>query len=266
MFLPELEVFGIYNSRKIGPDGKVSQMRKTAMFEIELPIESGGISYIDGTSSPISPNVIVCAKPGQSRYTKYPYQCYYIHMLINDPELAGLVQKLPDFLPIEDRKQYETMFTRLCTFDNTHSHEDELLLQSIVLELLHSLIKEASQKALIKKQKFGHYFEIDTVLEYIKENLSEDLCLQNMSKRFSLSPIHFHSVFRKAVGVTLHEYVLEQRLKNAINLLLVTNMTLTQIAYASGFSSQSYFSFVFKKKTGKTPRQYARSVYKKYEK
>ena len=241
-------------------------MRKTAMFEIELPLEAGGISYIGGRSSPIAPNVIVCAKPGQSRHTKYPYQCYYIHMRIQDPELADLVQNLPDFLPIEDRKQYEIMFTRLCTFESTHSREDELLLQSIVLELLHTLIQEASQKALIKKQKFSHYVEIDTILEYIKKNLSEDMCLQNVAKRFSLSPIHFHTTFKKAVGVTLHEYVLEQRMNKAIDLLLSTDLNLTQIAYSSGFSSQSYFSFLFKQKTGKTPRDYARSVCSKYEK
>ncbi|MBR3979223.1 MAG: helix-turn-helix transcriptional regulator [Oscillospiraceae bacterium] len=266
MQLPQIEVFGIYNSRIIGPDGKVSKRRKTSMFEIELPIEPGGISYIDGDSYPITPDTIVCAKPGQSRCTKFPYQCYYIHMLIPDPALAKLVSKFPDFFRVADRSQYEALFARLCSFENTHSQEDELILQSIVLALIHTINNETNQNAQTRKRKYGHYFEINAVFEYIKQNLCEDLCLDNVAKKFSLSPIHFHSLFKTAVGVTLHEYVLEQRLKNAMNLLLVTNMTLTQIAYASGFSSQSYFSFVFKKKTGKTPRQYARSVYKKYEK
>ena len=76
MQLPQLEVFGIYNSRKVGPDTKVSKKRKTSMFEIELPVESGGISHINGESRHITTDLLVCAKPGQIRYTKFPYQCY----------------------------------------------------------------------------------------------------------------------------------------------------------------------------------------------
>ena len=266
MQLPQLEVFGIYHSRKIGPDGKVSKKRKTSMFEIELPLEAGGVSYIDGERHPIIPGMIVCAKPGQLRYTKFPFHCYYIHMTVPDPTLAQMIAALPDFLPIEDRSQYEALFSRLCAFENTHSQEDELLLQSIVLELIHKIIQEARQQAWRIRKKYGYCFEINEVFEYIKQNLCEDLCLENVASHFSLSPIHFHNLFKKAVGVTLREYVQEQRLKKAIDLLLTTSMTLTQIAYASGFSSQSYFSFVFKQKMKKTPREYTLGVYKNYEK
>lgn len=265
MQLPQLAAFGIYNSKKIGPDGKVSKKRKTSMFEIELPLEAGGVSYIGSESHSIVPNMIVCAKPGQIRYTKFPFQCYYIHMLIPDPTLAQMISELSDFLPIEDRSRYEALFSRLCSFENTHSQEDELLLQSIVLELIHEIVQEARQQAKGPDKKYGYCFEINEVFEYIKQNLCENLCLENVAAHFSLSPIHFHNLFKKAVGTTLHEYIQEQRLKKAIDLLLTTNMTLTQIAYASGFSSQSYFSFVFKQKTKKTPREYARSECKKYE-
>jgi AraC-like DNA-binding protein len=265
MQLPQLEVFGIYNSQKIGPDGKVSKKRKTSMFEIELPLEAGGVSYIDGESHPIITNMIICAKPGQVRYTRFPFQCYYIHMLIPDPSLAQMISEVPDFLPINDRSRYEALFSRLCAFENTHSQEDALLLHSIVLELLHEILQEARQQAKGAGKQYGYCFEIHEVFEYVKQNLCEDLCLAHVAAHFSLSPIHFHNLFKKAVGVTLHEYVQEQRLKKAIDLLLATDLTLTQIAYASGFSSQSYFSFVFKQKTKKTPREYARSVCKKYE-
>lgn len=235
------------------------------MFEIELPLEPGGISYINGESHSITTDLIICGKPGQLRCTKFPFQCYYIHMLIPDPTLAQLISDLPDFLPIEDRSRYEALFARLCAFENTHSQEDALLLQSIVLELIHELIQEARLQAAKINKKYGYYFEINDVFEYVKQNLCEDLSLENVAAHFSRSPIHFHNLFKKAVGVTLHEYVQAQRLKKAVDLLLTTNMTLTQIAFASGFSSQSYFSFVFKQKMNKTPREYARSVCRKYE-
>ena len=63
----------------------------------------------------------------------------------------------------------------------------------------------------------------------------------------------------------LHEYVEEQRIKKAIDLMLSTNMTLTQIAYECGFSSQSYFSYAFKHAKGMSPRTYAKKLIGKYD-
>lgn len=80
-----------------------------------------------------------------------------------------------------------------------------------------------------------------------------------------LSPIHFHNCFKSAVGKTLHEYVEEQRIKVAVNLLLTTDLTLTQIAFQCGFSSQSYFSYVFKRKMQTTPRKYVEQLNNLYE-
>ena len=65
--------------------------------------------------------------------------------------------------------------------------------------------------------------------------------------------------------MTLRSYIEQQRIKKAIDLLLTTDYALTRIAYECGFSSQSYFSYAFKRKMGKTPRQYVQDIYSKYE-
>jgi AraC-like DNA-binding protein len=109
-------------------------------------------------------------------------------------------------------------------------------------------------------------FDIDKALKYIKENLTENLSLQTVADHVMLSPIHFHNCFKSAVGKTLHEYVEEQRIKVAVNLLLTTDLTLTQIAFQCGFSSQSYFSYVFKRKMKMTPRKYVEQLNNMYEK
>ncbi len=106
---------------------------------------------------------------------------------------------------------------------------------------------------------------IEKSLNYIKEHLTENLSLETMAKFVSLSPIYFHNIFKTAVGKTLRDYIEEQRIKKAITLLLTTNDSLTKIAYECGFSSQSYFSYVFKRKMKKTPRQYAQEVYNQYQ-
>ena len=64
----------------------------------------------------------------------------------------------------------------------------------------------------------------------------------------------------------LREYVEDRRIRKAVNLLIETDLTLAEIAYECGFSSQSYFSYAFKKKMGLTPREYAKEIYNRYDK
>ena len=61
MILPEIIAVGIYNSQIVAKNTVISKKRKTSMFEIELPIEDGGVSYIDSNSKQINPNMIICA-------------------------------------------------------------------------------------------------------------------------------------------------------------------------------------------------------------
>ena len=77
---------------------------------------------------------------------------------------------------------------------------------------------------------------------------------------------YFHNIFKRATAKTLREYVEEQRIKKAINMLMVSEKNLTAIAMECGFSSQAYFNYVFKRKMGKPPREYAKELYENYRK
>lgn len=264
MILPDIKTIGIYNSQIIGPSNKVTKNRKTRMFEIELPIDDGGISYIDSECMPISPNMVICAKPGQIRHTKFPFKCYYIHITLEKGYLYDTVMSFPNFFKVRNPDHYKDIFVKLCKYYDTRTKRDEIIQQSLILELIYTLGKERNIQIQNGKYK-NNNLVIETALTYIKKNLTEDLSLEKVSAYVSLSPIHFHNYFKSAVGKTLHEYVEEQRIRNAINLLLTTDMTLTQIAYNCGFSSQSYFSYVFKRKMNTTPRKYVEKLNDMYE-
>lgn len=148
---------------------------------------------------------------------------------------------------------------------DTLSDSKEIILHSLILELIYTITKD-STKRIKNGNSNNTYTLIEKSLQYIKEHITEDLALETVAKAMSMSPIHFHNTFKTAVGKTLREYIEEQRIKKATNLLLTTNHTLTQIAFECGFSSQSYFSYVFKRKMKVTPREYVREVYNKYEK
>ena len=235
------------------------------MFELELPIGDGGMSYIDDESHPINENTVICAKPGQIRHTRLPFKCYYIHMIVNDGYLGDILTTLPNYIDLSDTDQIKEIFISLCEHYNTGIANDDILLQSLILKLIY-ILSENSASVIKFTQKSNNHKTIERTLEYINNTLTADLTLESLASAANFNAIYFHKLFKASTGKTLHEYVEEQRIKKSTNLLISTNMTLAQIAYECGFSSQSYFSYAFKKKNGSTPREYAKKIQLKYEK
>lgn len=263
--LPEIVAIGIFNSSLIISDNVVTKNRKTAMFEIEIPIEDGGISFIEEQSMPIKSNIIICVKPGQKRHTKTPFKCYYIHMILNEGALYEKLMELPDFILTDKYNKYCEIFKSLCLHYDSALENDDIALQSLILELSYSLINESQKMQHLQNAKYSNKKTIEKVIEYINNNLTEDLSLNKVASYAGFSAVYFHNCFKTATGKTLREYVEEQRIKKAVNILISTDSTLTDVAYECGFSSQSYFSLAFKRRMKMTPREYVKEVIKRYE-
>ena len=263
ILLPQIVSVGVFNAQLVFKNRTTSKNRKTTMFEIEIPIEDGGTSYIDNESHTVSPNVIICAKPGQIRHTRLPFKCYYIHMIVTEGELLDILTSLPNFIDAADTEQIREIFLTLCGHYQTGISTNEILLQSLVLKLVYILNQNAVR---IEKStpKANHHKTIERTLEYIKQNLTADLTLECLANAAGFNPIYFHKLFKSSTGRTLHDYVEDQRIQKSIHLLISTNMTLTQISYECGFSSQSYFSYAFKRRMGASPRDYAKKAVARY--
>ncbi len=264
IILPEIVSAGIYNSEIAVKNKSITKNRKTTMFEIEIPIEDGGISYIDSAETPIQTDIIICAKPGQMRHTKLPFKCHYIHMIINEGALYDTLIETPDFIKTKEKKKYLTLFKKISKCFDTGLSGDEIMLQGTVLELIATLERDSAMIKHNHDMKSNNRDVIENTIRYIKENLTSDLSLSAVSEFAGFSPIHFHNCFKTSTGKTLRDYVEEQRIKKAVNMLISTNKTLTEIAYLCGFSSQSYFSFAFKRRMKMTPREYALKVSERY--
>ena len=249
---------GIYNSDVVIRNKSVTETKKrpVSMFEIEIPVEDGGISYINSYITKIESDLIICAKPGQIRHTKLPFKCYYIHMIPKSNELYNILMNIPDYIKTDKKEEYVNLFKNICKYSDSKLEDSELMLGSLILRLTYMLLKESRKTRLKSNTKYNNYPVIEKVIKYIKENLTEDLSLKTVSAYAGFSHIHFHNFFKKATGLTLREYVEEQRLKRAVNMLVSTSATLTEIAHECGFSSQSYFSYAFKKRMGCTPGEY----------
>lgn len=91
---------------------------------------------------------------------------------------------------------------------------------------------------------------------YIDHHCGEDLSLAEMASRFYISRFQISRLFKQVVGMNYQDYVLSVRMKEAARRLTYTDERLYEIAQAVGFDEPSYFSNVFKKTYGLSPRAY----------
>ena len=174
------------------------------------------------------------------------------------------MQEFPDFMEVSEPEYVKGLFERLYNLYNTGLTEDELMIQSLLLELIYFLKKYSSAQRRKQGLRGGNQLVIEDTLEYIRNNLTTEMDLEFLAQRVSFSRIYFHKLFKASTGRTIHQYIEELRIKKAINLMISTDMTLSQVAYECGFSSQSYFCYAFKRNTGQTPRVYIKEIARKY--
>jgi AraC family transcriptional regulator len=94
------------------------------------------------------------------------------------------------------------------------------------------------------------------VREYIEQHLADDLSIRALGKLLGMNPQYFANAFRLTTGFTPHRYVSHRRIMRAQQLLQETPLSLADVAYQSGFKSQSQFTTLFRQFTGMTPGRF----------
>lgn len=97
---------------------------------------------------------------------------------------------------------------------------------------------------------------IKNILDYISENYMKQITIDELADNINLSKHYFMRFFKKYMGMTCIEYINDYRLNVAANLLLTTNMQVTEVSSRIGISNLSYFNRIFKKKYHMTPKEY----------
>lgn len=97
------------------------------------------------------------------------------------------------------------------------------------------------------------------VLDYIHENLHEEISIESIAKVAHMSPFYFIKLFKKHLGQTPYQFIVHQRMEKAKHLLRNTNRPVIQIALETGYSYACNFSNAFKQSTGMSPINYRKS-------
>lgn len=129
---------------------------------------------------------------------------------------------------------------------------------------LHRLASDICHKycLLIKNYAFHEYSKsVRAVINYIHLHLDEDLTLSYLAKLFDKNASSLSSAFSKEVGMSITNYVHQARIKEAILYFNTTKMSISEVSVAVGFKDFAYFSRLFHKQIGCSPRDYCKSIH-----
>ena len=101
---------------------------------------------------------------------------------------------------------------------------------------------------------------IENVKEYINTHCTENITNAQIACSFGYHPYYLNTLFKRRTGMTLREYLLGRRMEKAREMLLSSDKSIAEIAFACGFSSPSYFAEVFLKKNGVNPSLYRSAI------
>jgi YesN/AraC family two-component response regulator len=125
-------------------------------------------------------------------------------------------------------------------------------MRSIMVQMIDEVFEDIPSK----KQNEGMRKTVMRIKEYIDQNYSDDLWLTGLSQRFNVEGSYLSKTFKSTVGENLMFYISKTRVEKAKALLCKKELNITDIALLVGYGDYSYFSRVFRKITGLSPREY----------
>jgi len=134
---------------------------------------------------------------------------------------------------------------------------DRLYTESLVQTFGVHVLKNYTSAIAHVAQKGGLTgYKLRLVIEYINDNLDQDIGLSELAAVAGLSRFHFSRAFRKSTGVTPRKYLTARRMEKAKNLLSSSDIPIVQVGLMTGFKNQSHFTALFRRFTSLTPRHW----------
>lgn len=97
---------------------------------------------------------------------------------------------------------------------------------------------------------------VKAVVDYIEENLKEDISLDIIADRIGYSKFYLNRIFSESTGITIYRYLQNRRLTAAAEKLVESDEPILQIAYEAGYDTQQAFSYAFKQIYHQPPKVY----------
>ncbi|MFX3674919.1 MAG: helix-turn-helix transcriptional regulator [Paenisporosarcina sp.] len=173
--------------------------------------------------------------------------------------IKGVRQYFTVLSSIMARKLYENQVPSIKAFafntaciDMIDNHMNDAAFLQFADDLIEFFVLVISER---KQPAFSHQ-TVNKVVLFINDEVESDLSVEDIAKHFNVSTSHLSRIFREHVEITLVEYLNVRRVEESQYYLRHTNKSISEISQQYHFCNQSYFTRIFKKYTGVTPKQF----------
>jgi len=136
------------------------------------------------------------------------------------------------------------------------SYGYELYIKSLLFDIFWRVFKYYAERR-DQNGRIGYKIErIKDVLNYINQNYNKNLSLDELSRQVDMSKFYLCRLFKESLRMSPVEYINKVRVDKAMELLINTDMSVSEIAFECGFDNISYFIKVFKKYMHTTPLKF----------
>lgn len=132
----------------------------------------------------------------------------------------------------------------------------EALATALAIRLLKHYSVLSERPTLLKNLSTVSRHNLEAVTHYIEDHLAADLTLASLASQMRVSPSHFVYLFKRSLGLTPHQYVIQRRIEQAKQLLWHGELSISEVATQVGFADQSHLNRHFKRLTGRTPKAF----------
>lgn len=221
--------------------------------------KGSGYVTIDSVTYEINENQIAlidCYGP-HSYSTQTGWEIFWLHFDgVTAKAFYQLIYELwGNIITTKDIYTIEKSLSRIYEMFHKKLFIKEVLISKYITNLLTELLISTD-----KPQDSNHTNAIEEIISYIGEHLLEDLTIDSLAKRVSLSPYYFLRIFQKETGFTPHQYVIQTRINSAKFFLKTSNSPIKEIGFQCGFKTESSFCTTFLKCVGVTPTKYRNSL------
>lgn len=198
--------------------------------------------------------ILDCYKPHEY-YTNDSFESVWIHLAgANSFELFEEIESSNgNLVKCKDIQHIRKLLFRIFDGMRGDNPTTELSVSLDIYKIFTELLNPQSAKS---KGENSYEDSIQSVKEYVAENLNEKLTVSRLAEIVNMSLSHFSRVFKQQTGFSPYDYILISRLNRAKYLLQVTDMTVSSIAYEIGFNSESNFIYFFTENEGISPGKF----------
>ena len=176
-------------------------------------------------------------------------------------ELIALVT-LTTRWAVEGGLDMETAYGLADTYIITADRTDDI--KTIMTLLREAPVHFATLVQENNKRKNRYSKPVLQCIEFIHSNLHKPITLPELADFVNKNPSYLSTLFKQETGQSISKYIQTKKIEESTLLLGETNMSISQIAYGLSFTSQSYFSAVFKAHFGETPQHYRTRTFREH--